>query len=285
MKIIESGIPQLRDPFMLIEDGVFYLYGTGWVCYRNTTGKLDSGWEDAVEVVEVPEDYKENKWAPEVYKYNGAFYMFTTYLSKNTEKRGCAVFKADNPMGPFKLYSDGAVTPKDSHSIDGSLYIDQQKNPWMVYVNEWVDNFDGMGRFSAARMSDDLNKFITEPFDLFKSNSFEWSNRNVTDGCYLYETKNNSLLMLWSNFDKNNEYAVALVRSDNGKIDGNWSHDKMLYSKELSGNYDGGHGMIFELDGKKYLSIHSPNLSVGDRKEMPVFIEIEEQDDSIILKE
>ncbi len=284
MKIIESGIPQLRDPFMLIEDGVFYLYGTGWVCHRNTTGKLDSGWEEGVAVVEIPEDFKDNKWAPEVYKYNGSFYMFTTYLSKNTDKRGCAVFKAENPMGPFKLYSDGHITPKNEHSIDGTLYIDENNNPWMIYVDEWIGNEDEIGRFSAARMSDDLKELITEPFTLFRSDSFTWTDKRVTDGCYLFKTQTDSLLMLWSNFDKNNEYAVALVRSDNGKTDGNWSHDKMLYSIELSGNYGGGHAMIFELNGKKYLSLHSPNKLVGLRKEMPIFIEIEEQNDSIIIK-
>ncbi len=285
MKIIESGIPQLRDPFMLIEDGVFYLYGTGWVCHRNTTGKLDSGWEKAKPVVEIPKDFSGDKWAPEVYKYNGSFYMFTTYRSKETDTRGCSVFKADNPMGPFKLYSDGHFTPKNDQSIDATLYFDDDNNPWTVYVDEWIGNDDEIGRFSAARLSDDLKEIITEPITLFRSDSFAWTDRRVTDGCYLYKTENNSLLMLWSNFTPDDEYAVALVRSDNGKTDGNWSHDKMLYSKELSGNYGGGHGMIFELNGKKYLSIHSPNKLVGERMEMPIFIEIEEQNDSIIVKD
>ena len=60
--------------------------------------------------------------------------------------------------------------------------------------------------------------------------------------------------MLWSNFNKDG-YWVAIVRSKNGKVDGEWVHDeKLLFSKEISGQYDGGHGMIFTpVDGQMYL--------------------------------
>ena len=31
-------------------------------------------------VVEIPADANGDYWAPEVHKYNGAYYMFTTYI-------------------------------------------------------------------------------------------------------------------------------------------------------------------------------------------------------------
>lgn len=37
-RIIVSDIEQLRDPCVLVADGVYYAYGTGWVCYKNTSG-------------------------------------------------------------------------------------------------------------------------------------------------------------------------------------------------------------------------------------------------------
>ena len=77
--IITSTIPRLRDPFIVIENGVYYAYGTGWRCYRNTSGSLAGDWEDLGVVVEVPADAVDCHWAPEVHRYDGAFYMFTTY--------------------------------------------------------------------------------------------------------------------------------------------------------------------------------------------------------------
>ena len=91
--------------------------------------------------------------------------------------------------------------------------------------------------------------------------------------------------MIWSNFSDG--YCVGIARSDNGKIDGNWMQDdKLLYSKKLSGQYDGGHGMIFRsLSGQMYLSIHSPNSEQNGYSERPVFIAIREENGTLVWDE
>ena len=43
-RFIESSIECLRDPFIVLENGVYYAYGTGWVYYKNSSGSLESGW-------------------------------------------------------------------------------------------------------------------------------------------------------------------------------------------------------------------------------------------------
>ncbi len=286
MTIVQSGIRQLRDPFMLIEDGVFYLYGTGWVCHRNKTGRLDTGWEEAKKVVELPADFdfEDNPWAPEVHRYNGAYYMFTTYTSTETHRRGCVIFRAEHPYGPFVPHSAGHITPREWDCIDGTLYMDDEGNPWMVFVHEWVSTPDNVGRFAAACLSDDLKTLISEPVELFRADDFAWTDRPVTDGCFMYRTQSGSLLMLWSNFDESG-YVTALVRSDNGRVDGHWQHDKLLFTRSVAGEYDGGHGMIFELEGQKWLSIHSPNAAEGDRLEMPIFVKVKEENDTLVCEE
>ena len=62
--------------------------------------------------------------------------MLTTYRSAKTGHRGCTVMKSDTPEGPFKEISSGHVTPLDWDSIDGTLYIDKDGQPWMVFVHE-----------------------------------------------------------------------------------------------------------------------------------------------------
>ncbi len=281
--LIESGIECLRDPCILYEDGVYYAYGTGWVCYKNSSGALDGVWEGPYNVVETPASCDGNQWAPEVHKYNGAFYMFTTYHSSTTGHRGCTILKSDDPMGPFVEITNGHITPSDWDSIDGTFYIDGDGAPWMVFVHEWTSTDDGVGRMACAKMSDDLTHFITEPVELFRADAPKWAVSDVTDGCWMYTTEAGSLLMLWSNWDKYG-YCVGIARSESGLVTGPWiQEDQVLYSKSMTGQYDGGHGMIFSAtDGQLYLSIHSPNSAQDDRREMPVFIPVCEKNDTLV---
>ena len=51
----------------------------------------------------------------------------------------------------------------------------------------------------------------------------------------------------------------------------------------MTGTYDGGHGMLFTaLDGKMYLSIHSPNSPAGDRMEVPIFVPVREENGTLV---
>lgn len=289
--MIVTNVRRLRDPFVLVEDDAYYMYGSEWKLYKNTSGKLDGEWVRVnKQIVVDPEDFAgEYRWAPEVYKYNGAYYMFTTYLSLETGQRGCASFKSDSPEGPFVEISDGHFTRGDMYCIDASLYIDEEGQPWVVYVDEHATKPDRIGCMSVAKMNKELTKIISEPKEIFRADSPSFPVLNVTDGCYLYRTKNGSLLMIWSNYQSITEYAVLVARSDNGKMDGNWiQEDEPLFTKEINGGtFDGGHGMIFtDRDGQMYMSIHSPNFYRRDVKrwETPVFIKIKEENDNLVLE-
>ena len=280
--MITTGV-SLRDPCILAENGAYYMYGTGWKLYKNSGTDLASGWEGPFSCVEAPEDQDGNLWAPEVYhlkdRDRDGYYMFTTYHSSVTGHRGVAVFRADTPEGPFRLHSDGHVTPADRDCIDGTLYIDKDGTPWMVFVREWTGTPDNIGRMDVARLSDDLTHFVSEPKELFTAQAASWCDAQVTDGPWLYNAKNGSLLMIWSNFEGNNAYAVGLARSNNGKVNGSWSQlDRMVYSATVSGSFDGGHGMLFTAsDGRLYMSLHSPNTPTDERKTLAVFIPIIEE--------
>ena len=281
--MIVSSIKQLRDPAVLVENGVYYVYGTNWVCYRNTSGSLAGEWEDLGIVAEKPDESDNNYWAPEVHKYKGTYYMFTTYHSKITNHRGCTIMKSDSPEGPFVEITNGHITPHDWDSIDATFYVDEDGQPWMVFVHEWTSTDDGIGRMAAAKLSDDLTRFISEPIELFRADDPSWSRAQVTDGCWMHKTSDGQLLMIWSNSDSAG-YCVGIARSSNGKVDGEWTQDdELLYSKNMQMQYDGGHGMIFyDTDGQMYLSIHSPNRIIDDRKETPVFIPLKEENGTLV---
>ncbi len=274
----------LRDPCILNVDGTYYMYGTGWVYYKNTSGSLQGPWEGPVAcVTEKPAESDKQYWAPEVHFYNGAYYMFTTYHKASNDHRGCVIMRSETPEGPFEKWSEGHVTPEDWDCIDGTLYVDPEGQPWMVFVHEWTCTPDNVGRMAVAKLSPDLKELISEPVDIFRADETGWATGTITDGPWLYTTKNGDLLMIWSNFDEAG-YGVGIARSSNGKINGKWSQlDYQLFSKKLSTDYDGGHGMLFrDSDGQLYLSIHSPNDKVGNRKTLAIMVPVKETGDMLL---
>lgn len=278
----------------MVDSDKYYIYGTGssddrkdsqWHCYYNASGSLSGPWKRTDHLVyERPKYAIKDFWAPEVHKYNGNYYMFATYFSSKTQHRGCTILKSSSPTGPFVEITNGHITPREWDAIDGTLYVDQSGQAWMVFVHEWTSTDDGVGRMAVARLAPDLTHFISEPIELFRADAPSWTRDRVTDGCFLFVTKNNNLLMLWSNFCADG-YCVGIARSKNGLIDGEWEQDdNLLFSKKVTDEYDGGHGMIFrDHTGQAYLCIHSPNSPNATREETPVLFPIKEERDTLAI--
>ena len=279
---------QIRDPFVFPDPagGKYYLFGstdkniwgkgTGFDVY---IGEDLENWEGPFPVFRPEEDFysEENFWAPEVHEYQGKYYLFATFLRKDNKRRGTAVLIADQRMGPFRLHSDGPVTPKDWMSLDGTLYVDKEGQPWMVFCHEWVEVGDG--QVCAVRLTKDLREAAGDPVVLFSASDASWptsfrhkrhpgKENYVTDGPFLFRAENDELLMLWASFI-DNVYAQGISRSATGEVTGPWQHDeKPLYLE------DGGHGMLFRsFDDRLFLTLHSPNKTPLER---PVFIELTE---------
>ena len=64
----------------------------------------------------------------------------------------------------------------------------------------------------AAKLSDDLTAFVSEPILLFRATDGRRSSGNITDGPFVYQTKNGRLAMLWSNID-GGSYCVRIAFS------------------------------------------------------------------------
>lgn len=280
----------IRDPFVLLYDGMYYMYGTG--CASNGYGCWKSSdlknWEGPYKVFNFGENSDNGgcNWAPECHYHNGKFYLFATYLSKSTGKRGVSVFRADSPLGPFTEISDGHITPKEHDAIDGTLYIDDEGQPWMVYVNEWTSNEDEIGDMAVAKLSSDFTRFISEPKIIFRADDGLWAKSHVTDGPFLYRTQDGNLIMLWSNFTRSDGYAVGIAHCRGTSPDGSWVHEaEALYKRNRVNEYDGGHGMLFrDKDGRLLMAIHCPNSQSDGVFEHAEFIELEDTGHTLVQK-
>lgn len=276
----------IRDPFVLYENGQYYLYGSRAKNFAMRSGGFDvyvsadlENWSEPKACFNSEEFNlnKEANWAPEVHKYNGRYYMFATFTQDNG-LRGTYILRSDDPMGPFVPHSNGAVTPEKWECLDGTLYIGKNRKPYIVFCHEHTQIVDGTICF--AQLSDDLTKTITEPITLFAASSCPYAEKHqpsghfVTDGPFMYRTKTDHLLMIWSSFI-NGKYAELLVRFEDGEIGTNLTHLPPLIDN------DGGHGMIFESDNRLCFVFHSPNTQGLER---PAFVEIKDNGNSVSIK-
>ena len=276
----------IRDPFILCEDGKYYLYGTRARFFGIKVGGFDVyvstdlvNWSKPVECFDSVKHNmnKEVNWAPEVHKYNGAYYMFATFTRKSNGLRGTFILKADSPLGPFVPHSKSVVTPEDWECLDGTLYVNKEGKPYIVFCHERTQIIDGT--ICYAPLSEDLTELAGEAVTLFKASEPYWADKSknekehrITDGPFMYRTKTDELLMLWSTFIKG-KYAECLVRFTDGEISKNFEHLEPLIDN------DGGHGMIFkDIEGKLRLTYHTPNTN---NFEHPHFVDIEDLGDTL----
>ncbi len=273
----------IRDPFVLVHGGRYYLYGTrGATCWGPADG-FDvyvsddlAEWRGPHEVFRNDGSFwaDRNYWAPEVYACRGGFYMFASFKAEGV-CRGTAVLRADSPMGPFVPHSESCVTPADWECLDGTLYISKDGTPYMVFCHEWVQCGDG--EICAMPLTDDLRSPAGQPRLLFRASEAPWcrpvkhssgKEGYVTDGPFLWPTADGTLLCLWASFSQGG-YTQGVAVSDNGDITGRFTQVDPLFMD------DGGHGMVFRsLEGQLYLALHSPNEHLLER---PCFHPVEER--------
>lgn len=268
----------VRDPFILCENGRYYLYGTRAKDFGMKTGGFDVYVGTDLETWSEPKPVFDSgkwgmnagsNWAPEAHAYNGRYYIFATFTQKNGI-RGTYALVSDAPDGEFRPLSDKPLTPEDWWSLDGTLYVDRAGNPWLVFCHEHVQILNGT--VCAVPLKADLSAPAGEPRLLFYGHNAygitpSAERRYITDGPFLFRGKNGALYMIWSTIAAG-EYAQCLAVSDSGEIDGNWIQLPHLFTE------DGGHGMIFrDLAGDLRLVLHQPNTSLSEH---PVFFRLED---------
>lgn len=290
--MLKTSDIHIRDPFVLpfAAENQYYLYGTtGAEAWTPSASGIDyytspdlQNWEGPFPAFRPLLGFwaDRNFWAPEVHFYRGRYYMFATFKAEGV-CRGTQILAADSPAGPFLPISETPVTPRDWECLDGTLFVDDSDQPWIVFCHEWVQVGDG--EICALRLSDDLTTGVGQPQLLFRASEAPWSHElnskgrkgYVTDGPWLHRLANGELIMLWSSFN-NGDYCVGIGKSASGGILGPWQQaPEPLYA----GN--GGHCMTFRtFDGQLLLAYHRPNPSPDER---PYFVLLQENGSSVEL--
>jgi len=154
---------RLADPQVLLDNGTYYIYHTSssngfrvWTSndlvnwrYRGLAYKRTaSSWGQT------------NLWAPEVVKYQGAYYMvYSASGGADGFKRICMA-KATNPLGPFTdiaapLFDDGQGW------IDGHIFFDTDGQIYLYCVQAMSDPPDTKSYPHVAKLNSTLTGLTT----------------------------------------------------------------------------------------------------------------------------
>lgn len=283
----------IRDPFVLVHQGKYYLYGTrsdtcwgkaeGFDCY---VSEDLMEFEGPIEIFHRPDGFfaDQNFWAPECYFYNNAFYFVTTFGAED-RKLGIYVLKSDSPTGPFEFYAD-RLTPAEWNCIDGTLYF-ENGTPYLFFSRSQHGAEDG--DFDMIELTKDLKAAASKPVRLFTAKDAPWAKpfpfskpefgidvMYFSDGPCLIQLEDGRLYMILSSWSTRG-YAVGVAASDNG-VKGPWKlQEEPLYPE------NGGHGMFFkDLNGELVFTLHFPNDKYAER---PTFWRVKLENGKLVLGE
>lgn len=234
----------LADPYVLLYNGTYYIYGTGnkngievyqsddlmkWTgpCGKRSGLALhkDDVWGDKW------------FWAPEVYHVNNKFYMFFS-----TEEH-IVVAVSDNPLGPFVQQKQEPLLK--TKAIDTHLFIDDDGRKYLYYVAFTNGNVIWM-----CEMEDDLLsiKPNTTKECFGASQLWEKSKKqpvaDVNEGPYMVKRDGTYYLFYSGNHFENPDYGMGYAASKSPY--GPWvkyANNPIL--KSSGDNLGTGHGALF----------------------------------------
>lgn len=290
---------KMRDPFIFADssDQTYYLFGTTGVC--NGAADIDPYFEvwRSKDLISFEGPYAafqpeknfwgvKDYWAPEVHRYGQQFYMFASFKGGPKENRGTGILIADHPAGPYRDHSRKAVTLVGEECLDGTLYLDENQKPWIVFCQEWTSRY--YGKIKALPLTDDLSAPLTQQAVTLvdtETDNLPWIRHMsdprvekigyLTDAPFLHKMPGGSLLLLWSSYsiDHWNEsgqggYVVAQCHSATGSIEGPWTHLPTMLLDE-----DAGHAALFyDFAGELRLICHCNDTKHG--REYPVIYRV-----------
>ena len=299
---IRKNVPldsiRMSDPAIMADSKtkMYYMTGTGGMMWKSKDLRL---WEGPFRVAETPADSwmsdRPMIWAAEMHEYNGKYYYFGTFTNsrikidtvKNNiiDRRACHILVSDKPDGPYMPVGNENYCREDQPTLDNTLWI-EDGIPYMLYCHEWLQNWNGT--VEAVPLKPDFSGINGNRRILFFASESPWSKERisgnivpnkVTDGPFVFRTKTGKLGMIWTSWIYD-VYTQGVAYSDNGRLDGNWIHEKEPITPP---NF--GHGMFFRtFEGKLLMSVHSHENVNGRYIRYPRLFEMDDSGDKIIVK-
>jgi len=265
------------DPTIYIENGQYYLTGTGG------TGKEASGFsilvssdlktwtppagaEDPVYKILTEGDRAfgtRGFWAPQLFKAEGTYYLTYTADEQTVLAQSTAI------LGP---YTQKEIAPIDGteKNIDSYIFKDDDGTYYLYHVRFgggnylWVAEFDlEKGKIKPETLRKCFDQ--TEPWEATPA----YESAPIMEGPTVIKLANKYYLFYSANHFRNIDYAVGYAVADSPY--GPWvkQKDSPILHRSIVGENGSGHGDLFEgLDGHLYYvyHVHFDQQQVGPRR-------------------
>ena len=290
----------LSDPCILPDRATmtYYMTGTGGKLWKSKDLRY---WDGPYTVAETdPASWMGPKpmiWAAELHPYKDKYYYFATFTNPEVkigtfrgneiERRAYHVLVSDKAEGPYRPMEDKTYLPAEKPTLDGTLWVDTDGRPYMVYCYEWLQTWDGT--IEKIELKPDLSGSMGEGQLLFRASDSPWSREvidgdtvasKVTDGPYLFRTQTGRLGMIWTSWIYD-VYTQGVAYSESGTLDGPWVQEEQPITPP---NF--GHGMLFRtFDGQLLMSVHSHKDINSHFHRVPHLFKVDDSGDKIVVEE
>lgn len=290
----------LSDPCILPDRATmtYYMTGTGGKLWKSKDLRY---WDGPYTVAETdPASWMGPEpmiWAAELHPYKDKYYYFATFTNPEVkigifrgneiERRACHVLVSDKAEGPYRPMEDKTYLPAEKPTLDGTLWVDTDGKPYMVYCYEWLQTWDGT--IEKIELKPDLSGSMGEGQLLFRASDSPWSREvidgdtvasKVTDGPYLFRTQTGRLGMIWTSWIYD-VYTQGVAYSESGTLDGPWVQEEQPITPP---NF--GHGMLFRtFDGQLLMSVHSHKDINSHFHRVPHLFKVDDSGDKIVVEE
>lgn len=278
-----GDMTDIGDPFVLKSQGVYYMYATSepGFGFRAWTSDNMVAWEDAGVVLD-HRDFEDkwalyDFWAPEVFEYEGAYYMTYSARAYNGSLR-IAIAKADHPLGPFMDINSDLINEPGSY-IDGHIFQDETDGKlYLYYVKDNYENIiDGqkVSHMYVQELNDTLDKVVDEPVFLFGP-SQEWEGLEGdivwNEGPFVLQHEERYYLMYSANFYGGPDYAIGYAVANHPLGPFEKYEENPILASDLSLGISGpGHNsVVVGLDDETLYAVYhihtDPEQPSGDRR-------------------
>ena len=255
------------DPYILQYEGKYYLYSTNAVNegYKVSVSTDLGTWTDMGLALKNADVYgnptsSAGFWAPEVYYYNGLFYMIYTV----GEHLGIAT--SESPLGPFKSPKQSYIN-NDKREIDGHLFFDDDGKVYIYFVRCASSVGEGTGNeIYGAEFDMETFTYKNERCLVYpEKNTWEWIGTHgyVAEGPAVLKHEGRYYMTYSANGYTCQNYAIGLAISDSplgnyAKYDGNPILEKDSY---LNVYGPGHHSFVYSPDGTELFMVYHKHQS------------------------
>ena len=223
------SINHIGDPFVLYDEasGKYYMYCTGgkFKCWSSDSFSSWSCEGDAYTATDKSFG-TQSYWAPEVYQWNGAYYMVYSAarkvegsLSSTGLRHSIGLAKADSPAGPFTDVYDHPLYAPDYSVIDASLLFDDDGKIYLFYAKDCSENVVDDKKTSQVfgiELAQDLSGTVGEPV-LLATPQAAWEKQSGStlwnEGPCVFKKNGAYYLLFTANYYASAAYSVGYATS------------------------------------------------------------------------